>query len=96
MGRVRNAQIEEEDELEDELSSLHEQLSNKKSEFINLRIRRHLDSIKLEMEFLTRRFEILEESLKQQNIEPYATNSRIFSLLVVITAISTFYYKLRH
>ena len=103
MGRVRNAKLEQQQELEDNLSALRQQLADKESEFLNFEIRDHLDSVRDLVSMLTRRVEILENNVSQQNIvyaknekQSYITNSRILSLITMLTAISAIYYKFRH
>ena len=103
MGRVRNTKLEQQQELEDNLSALRQQLADKESEFLNFEIRDHLDSVRDLVSMLTRRIELLENNVtnikiinakKDQNNS--TTNSIIFSLITGVVAISAIYYKFRH
>ena len=103
MGRVRNAKLEQQQELEDNLSALRQQLADKESEFLNFEIRDHFDSVRDLVSMLTRRVELLENNVtnikiinakKAQNNS--TTNSIIFSLITGVAAISAIYYKFRH
>ena len=103
MGRVRNAKLDQQHELEEQLADLRQQLSNKESEFLNFEIRDHLDSLRGIVDILTRRIEILENNASQQrlvvedaNKNNNTANSQLFSLITMLTAISAIYYKYRH
>ena len=103
MGRVRNAKLDQQHELEEQLADLRQQLSNKEAEFLNFEIRDHLDSLRGVVDILTRRIEILENNASQQrlvvedaNKNNNTANSRLFSLITMLTAISAIYYKYRH
>ena len=103
MGRVRNAKLDQQHELEEQLAELRQQLSNKEAEFLNFEIRDHLDSLRGVVDILTRRIEILENNASQQrlvvedaNKNNNTANSRLFSLITMLTAISAIYYKYRH
>ena len=94
MGRARNAKLEQQQELEDNLSALRQQLADKESEFLNFEIRDHLDSVRDLVSMLTRRIELLENNVtnikiinakKDQNNS--TTNSIIFSLITGVVAI---------
>ena len=105
MGRIRNAKLDQQQELEEQLADLRQQLADKETEFLNFEIRDHVDSLQDMLRMLTRRIEILETNAERQAIKiadttngrkNNITNSRIFSLITIITTISAIYYKLRH
>ena len=104
MGRIKNAQIDMESDLYNDLSSLHEQLTEKKEELINFRISCCLEDIRVRLDFLTKRLDDLERKAEQKNIKMtitekspriFSSNPKTLSLLSVITAITAIYYGLR-
>ena len=98
---MKNAKLDQQHELED----LRLQLADKEAELLTLEMKDHLDSLRDLVYLLTRRVDTLENNVAKQNVTIVAaqkeqknstTNSKIFSLMTMITIISAIYYKFKH
>ena len=103
MGRIKNAILDKQQEIEDDLSELHQQLSNKQSELINFELQQYLDTFRIDLDFIKHRLDILEERNNEKNIQfsiieknkDKNVSTRFISLLSIFAALAAVYYKLR-
>ena len=96
MGRVKNAIIERQQELEEDLSELRQKLADKEAEFLNFEMQEKFGLIWHQIDLIQKRLSGLENKHK---IEMIITEKRspvkMISILGILTAVTIFYYKFR-
>jgi len=90
MGRIRNAILEQQHELEEDLCNLRQQLIDKEGEFLNCEINQRLDGIHHNIQIIKKRLDILDRKVLSNSKE-----TKIYSMISIISLMAAIYYKLR-
>ena len=90
MGRIRNAILDQQHELEEDLCALRQQLIDKEGEFLNLEINQRMDGIHYKIQGIKKRLDILDRKVLSNSKE-----TKIYSMISIISLMAAIYYKLR-
>ena len=90
MGRIRNAILDKQHELEEDLCDLRQQLIDKEGEFLNCEINQRMDGIHQNIQIIKKRLDILDRKVLSNSKE-----TKIYSMISIISLMTAIYYKLR-
>ena len=90
MGRIRNAILDQQHELEEDLCALRQQLIDKEGEFLNCEINQRMDGIHQNIQIIKKRLDILDRKVLSNSKE-----TKIYSMISIISLMTAIYYKLR-